>query len=98
MASVPTISASMSVKGGTTKWRRDMTERMPQSASTQRQRGHGELAGRITPRGKEHHREEADDRREAPKGLHGLTAGSGEGLDQRHGSDRAAEHPEHRGA
>ena len=33
-------------------------------------------------REKEHHREEADDRREAPKGVHGLVAGSGERFNQ----------------
>ena len=49
------------------------------------------------PREKEHHREEADDRREAPKGLHGLEAGSRKCLDQRYRSDRAADHAEHRG-
>jgi hypothetical protein len=38
-------------------------------------------------REKEHHREERDDHREARKGLHGLIAGSGERLDQRHGRD-----------
>jgi hypothetical protein len=50
------------------------------------------------PREKEHHRKEADDRRQAPKGVHGLQAGSGERLNQRDGSDRTAEHAEHRGA
>ena len=45
---------------------------MPRSASKQRLHGTGTgLVGSLT-REKEHHREEADDRREAPKGTHGL--------------------------
>jgi hypothetical protein len=36
----------------------------------------------------EHDREQRDDHREAPKGLHGSIATSREGLDQRHDSDR----------
>ena len=46
----------------------------------------------------EHHREERDDHREAPKGLHGLIAGSRKRLDQGDSSDRTAEHTQHRGA
>ena len=72
-----------------------MIGRVPQPASKQRQRGHRE---RSLPRENEHHREERDDRREAPKHLHGLIAGSGERFDQCHGSNRASEHPQHRGA
>ena len=55
------------------------------------------LVGSLT-REKEHHREERDDHREAPKGLHGLIAGSGERLDQSDCRDSAAEHAEHRRA
>ena len=47
---------------------------------------------------KEHYREEADDRGEAPKRLHGLIAGSGERLDQSDSRNRAAQRPQHRGA
>ena len=46
----------------------------------------------------EHDREERDYRREAPKGLHGLEAGSRKCLDQGDRCDRADEHPEHRRA
>jgi len=54
------------------------------------------LVGSLT-REKEHHREERDDHREAPKGLHGLIAGSGERLNQGNRCDRTAEHPQHCG-
>src|SRR6266478_1025988 len=72
--------------------------RVPQPASKQRPRGTGAALIESLAREKEHHREEADDRREAPKGMHGLIAGPGERLDQGNRCDRTAERPEHRGA
>jgi hypothetical protein len=55
------------------------------------------LIGSLS-REKEHHREEGDDHRKAPKGLHGLAAGSGERLDQSNSCDGTADHPQHRRA
>ena len=55
------------------------------------------LVGSLA-RQNEHEYEQRDHHREAPKGLHGLIAGSGERLDHSYRGDRAAEHPEHRGA
>ena len=72
--------------------------RVPQPASKQRPRGTGAALIESLAREKEHHREEADDRREAPKGLHGLAAGSGERLDQSDSCDGTADHPQHRRA
>ena len=45
----------------------------------------------------EHEREQRDDHRQTPKGLHGLVPGSRECLNQRHSRDRGSEHPEHCG-
>jgi hypothetical protein len=77
---------------------KDMTGRMPQPASKLDCAGTGSwLVGSLL-RENEHDRKERDDHREAPEGLHGLIAGSGERLDQSDCRDSAAEHAEHRRA
>jgi hypothetical protein len=53
------------------------------------------LVGSL-PREDEHDREQRDDRREAPKRLHGLIAGSRERLDQSDSRNRTTEHAQHR--